>query len=47
MAPIRIGVAFNMQESKFEPDQWDQTFDWVVTRTGLSANDRAVSNCDG
>ena len=35
MAPIRIGVAFNMQESKFEPDQWDQTFDWIVTENGV------------
>jgi 5-formyltetrahydrofolate cyclo-ligase len=30
-SPIRIGVAFNMQETRFEPDQWDQTFDWIVT----------------
>ena len=35
MSPIRIGVAFNIQESKFEPDQWDQTFDWVVTENGI------------
>ena len=35
MSPIRIGVAFNIQESKFEPDQWDQTFDWVVTENGV------------
>ena len=34
-APVRIGVAFNMQESKFEPDQWDQTFDWIVTENGV------------
>ena len=35
MSPIRIGVAFNMQESQFESDQWDQSFDWIVTESGV------------
>ena len=35
MSPIRIGVAFNMQESKFESDKWDQSFDWIVTESGF------------
>ena len=35
MSPIRIGVAYSLQESNFEPDQWDQSFDWIVTENGL------------
>lgn len=46
-APIRIGVAFYQQKSKFEPDQWDKSLDWIVTEHGLSANNCAVSNGDG
>ena len=34
-SPIRIAVAFNLQESRFEPDQWDQSFDWIVTENGV------------
>jgi len=29
--PVRIGVAFATQESEFEPDPWDQSFDWIIT----------------
>ena len=34
MLPVRIGVAFNMQKAMFEVDQWDQSFDWIVTEMG-------------
>ena len=34
-APLRIGVAFALQQSEFEPDQWDQPFDWIVTEIGF------------
>ena len=30
-APLRIGVAFAAQQASFEPDPWDQPFDWIVT----------------
>ena len=33
--PIRIGVAFSSQQACFEPDPWDQPFDWIVTETGF------------
>ena len=35
MLPVRIGVAFNMQKTMFEVDQWDQSFDWIVTESGV------------
>ena len=35
MLPVRIGVAFNMQKTMFEADQWDQSFDWIVTESGV------------
>jgi 5-formyltetrahydrofolate cyclo-ligase len=34
-APLRIGVAFTSQQAVFEPDPWDQPFDWIVTETGF------------
>lgn len=34
-APLRIGVAFSSQQASFEPDPWDQPFDWVVTEAGF------------
>jgi 5-formyltetrahydrofolate cyclo-ligase len=34
-APIRIGVAFSSQQASFEPDPWDQPFDWIVTEAGF------------
>jgi len=34
-APLRICVAFTAQESSFEPDPWDQAFDWIVTEDGF------------
>jgi 5-formyltetrahydrofolate cyclo-ligase len=34
-APLRIGVAFTAQEASFEPDPWDQAFDWIVTEDGF------------
>ncbi len=34
-SPIRIGVAFDLQESIFEPDPWDRRFDWIVTENGI------------
>ncbi|MAW57962.1 MAG: 5-formyltetrahydrofolate cyclo-ligase, partial [Oceanospirillales bacterium TMED33] len=34
-APLRIGVAFALQQSEFEPDQWDQPFDWIITELGF------------
>ncbi|HBX26487.1 MAG TPA: 5-formyltetrahydrofolate cyclo-ligase [Gammaproteobacteria bacterium] len=33
--PIRIGVAFNLQETRFECDEWDQSLDWIVTENGI------------
>ena len=33
--PLRIGVAFAAQQASFEPDPWDQTFDWIVTEDGF------------
>ena len=34
-APIRIGVAYATQETQFEPEDWDQSFDWIVTEDGF------------
>ena len=34
-APLRIGVAFATQQASFEPDPWDQPFDWIVTEDGF------------
>ena len=34
-APLRIGVAFTSQQAEFEPDPWDQNFDWIVTEAGF------------
>jgi 5-formyltetrahydrofolate cyclo-ligase len=34
-SPIRIGVAYAAQETHFEPDSWDQPFDWIVTEEGF------------
>ena len=34
-APLRIGVAFSAQQASFEPDPWDQPFDWIVTEEGF------------
>ncbi len=34
-APLRIGVAFAAQQASFEPDPWDQPFDWIVTEDGF------------
>jgi 5-formyltetrahydrofolate cyclo-ligase len=35
MAPIRIGVAYAAQETRFEPERWDQSFDWIITEDGF------------
>ena len=35
MAPIRIGVAYAVQETLFEPEDWDQSFDWIITENGF------------
>ena len=35
-APLRIGVAFAAQQARFEPDPWDQRFDWIVTEEGFT-----------
>jgi len=34
-APIRIGVAYCAQETQFEPERWDQSFDWIITEDGF------------
>ncbi|MEC8126603.1 MAG: 5-formyltetrahydrofolate cyclo-ligase [Pseudomonadota bacterium] len=34
-APLRVGVAFAIQQAIFEPDPWDQPLDWVVTEDGF------------
>ena len=34
-APLRIGVAFAAQGANFEPDPWDQAFDWIITEDGF------------
>ena len=34
-APIRIGVAYATQETQFEPEDWDQSFDWIITEDGF------------
>ena len=34
-APLRIGVAFAAQQASFEPDPWDQPFDWIITEDGF------------
>ena len=34
-SPLKIGVGFNCQKAKFEPEPWDVPFDWIVTETGV------------
>ena len=34
-SPIRIGVAYGAQETQFEPEHWDQSFDWIITEDGF------------
>lgn len=36
-APLRIGIAFSMQNVDFKAENWDQKFDIVVTEAGTSS----------